>query len=430
MKITDIFLTASSNLFRSKLRTSLTIIAIFVGAFTLTITNGIGSGISGYINQQLGNLGAKNVLIVQPNISTMGSTSSAPQKYNPAKKVTAGGFGGLNSVSLTQTDIDKIRAHPGITQVVPELSVAADYIQSATSDKYQVTVSPNIRGTSLDLAAGADVSDTSSAYQLVLPDSYVSSLGFSSAQTAIGQTVTIGITNALGQQSRQAATVVGVQQNGIIGGGGITSNNAFTQHLYNIQTEGLPLATRGRYQILEATFNPDLSAAQLNTLKQNLKDQGYTAETVQDRIGTFKTVISGIIDVLDAFAVIALLAASFGIINTLLMSVQERTKEIGLMKSMGMGSGRIFLLFSAEAVMIGFWGSLLGVLVAFGVGSLADRILSRGFLKGLPGLQIVAFPVRSIVVIMLIIMVIAFLAGTLPARRAARQNPIDALRYE
>jgi putative ABC transport system permease protein len=100
------------------------------------------------------------------------------------------------------------------------------------------------------------------------------------------------------------------------------------------------------------------------------------------------------------------------------------------MKSMGMGSSRIFLLFSAEAVMIGFWGSLLGVLVAFGVGHAADKILSKGLLKDLPGLQIVAFPIRSIVIIMVIIMVIAFLAGTLPARRAAKQNPIDALRYE
>jgi putative ABC transport system permease protein len=432
MNLADIFLTASANLFRSKLRTTLTIVAIFIGAFTLTITTGIGSGISQYIDKQLGNLGAKNVLLVQPAGSNgMGSSSSAPKKYDPNKKVSAvGGIREGGSTVLTAADITKIKAHAGVTDVVPTLSVAADYIQGASTDKYQVSVSPNIRGTKLDLAVGADVDDSASAYQLVLPIKYVSVLGFPSDTEAIGKTVTIGLTNALGQQKLVTATIVGVQQNGILGGGGATINNAFTQKLYDTQTQGVPVASKGQYQVLEAIFSTDLTTSQIDTLKSDLKKQGYTAQTVQDQIGTFKTVIAGIIKVLDAFAAIALLAASFGIINTLLMAVQERTKEIGLMKSMGMGSARIFLLFSAEAVMIGFWGSLIGVVAAFGAGSLADRILSRGFLKDLPGLQIVAFPIQSIIVIMLIIMAIAFLAGTLPARRAAKQNPIDALRYE
>jgi putative ABC transport system permease protein len=432
MKLFDIFLTASSNLFRSKLRTSLTVVAIFVGAFTLTITSGIGSGISTYINQQLGNLGAKNVLIVTPKTSaSAASSSSTPAKYDPTKKVAAtGGFGQGTSTVMTQSDITKIAAHSEITSVAPDLVVAADYISGANGDKYQVTISQNLRGTNLDLAAGQDVNDDATSNQLVLPQNYVSTLGYPSSAAAVGQTVVVGLTNALGQQKTQFATIVGIQQPGIIGGGSVTVNKAFSQVLYNIETTGLPSATKGDYQILEATFNSNLSSTQISNLKSSLANQGYTAETIQDRIGTFKTVIAAIIDVLDAFAIIALLAASFGIINTLLMSVQERTKEIGLMKSMGMGSGRIFMLFSAEAVMIGFWGSLLGVAIAFLVGKAADRILSKGFLKDLPGLQIVTFPVKSIVVIMLIIMAIAFLAGTLPARRAAKQNPIDALRYE
>ena len=79
MRLIDIFLTANSNMFRSKLRTSLTIIAIFIGGLTLTLTNGIGSGISSYIDKQLGNLGANNVLIVQvADANSSGPSSSAP----------------------------------------------------------------------------------------------------------------------------------------------------------------------------------------------------------------------------------------------------------------------------------------------------------------------------------------------------------------
>jgi putative ABC transport system permease protein len=430
MRLIDILLTASSNMFRSKLRTLLTIIAIFIGALTLTLTNGIGAGISSYINKQLGNLGSSNVLIVQVADQTSnGADSSAPKAYDPNRKTTAGAAGVSRAV-LTQADITKIAAQPGITSVQPEQNVEPDYIQGSNTKQYQVTVSQNIGSSNLDLASGSNLNDSSSQNQIVVPVSYIGSLGFSSNQAAIGKTVTIGISNAFGQASQQTATVVGVQQAGLIGGGGVTINRTFNDALYNAQSVGLPAATKQQYAFALAYFNPNTSASQLTTLKAELKTKGYSSETVKDTIGVFEDVINGIIDVLDAFGIIALLAASFGIVNTLLMSVQERTKEIGLMKAMGMNAKRIFLLFSLEAILIGFWGSLIGVVVAEAIGHLADHIVTKGFLSGLPGLQLLAFPAASVVKIMLLIMGIAFLAGTLPAWRAARQNPIDALRYE
>jgi putative ABC transport system permease protein len=112
------------------------------------------------------------------------------------------------------------------------------------------------------------------------------------------------------------------------------------------------------------------------------------------------------------------------------MSVQERTREIGLMKAMGMGSGKVFALFSSEAVFIGFLGSAIGAGIAILAGSAISSALAGSVLSGLPGLQIMLFEPASIVTVILVVMAIAFLAGTLPARRAAKQNPIDALRYE
>jgi putative ABC transport system permease protein len=134
--------------------------------------------------------------------------------------------------------------------------------------------------------------------------------------------------------------------------------------------------------------------------------------------------------VLNFFAGIALLAASFGIVNTLLMSVQERTKEIGLMKAVGMSRKKLFLIFSTEAILLGFWGSLLGSLAGVGVGKVVNRLATKTFLKDLVGFELTSFPAASIVAIMLIIMLIAFLAGTLPARRASKLDAIEALRYE
>jgi putative ABC transport system permease protein len=144
----------------------------------------------------------------------------------------------------------------------------------------------------------------------------------------------------------------------------------------------------------------------------------YQGTTIAGQLGTFQTVIDGIILVLNAFAIIALLAAGFGIINTLLMSVQERTREIGLMNAMGMSGGRIFALFSTEAVFIGFLGSAIGAGIAILVGGIVSRVLGAGPLKA------------SILSVLLLVMGISFVAAVLPASRAARQSPMESLRYE
>lgn len=177
-------------------------------------------------------------------------------------------------------------------------------------------------------------------------------------------------------------------------------------------------------------YDQSITPAELDALQQRLTAAGYDSQTVQDQIGSFRTVIDTVVLILNGFAVIALLAAGFGIVNTLLMSVQERTREIGLMKAMGLGGGRIFTLFSFEAIFIGFLGSAIGAATAVVVGLVGNRVLSGNLLADLPGLQLTAFSPSSIGVIVLIVMGIALLAGTIPALRAARQDPIESLRYE
>ncbi len=168
----------------------------------------------------------------------------------------------------------------------------------------------------------------------------------------------------------------------------------------------------------------------MQSLKRSLKDKGYDAQTVKDQVSTIFTVITAVTYVFNGFAGITLIAAAYGIVNTLYMSVQERTKEIGLMKALGMGKRKIFTLFSVEAVLIGFWGSILGVGFANIIGRIVNAIVSKGFLKDFTGLQLLSFPFVPSALIVGGIMLIAFLSGTLPARRASQKDPIEALRYE
>lgn len=143
-----------------------------------------------------------------------------------------------------------------------------------------------------------------------------------------------------------------------------------------MQNIGKPANTTEGSLLATAHFDATASEEDIDALQADLAARGYTAATVADQIGIIQTVISGIIGVLNAFAAIALIAAGFGIINTLLMSVQERTREIGSMKAMGMGGGRIYALFSVEAVFIGFLGSMIGSLAAIGVGFAANGVLA------------------------------------------------------
>jgi putative ABC transport system permease protein len=431
MKLRDILATASANMFRSKLRTLLTIIAIFIGAFTLTLTNGIGAGISAYIDKELGSLGAEDVLLVMGQGESTGLPTDEVKKYDPSKKTTALESQGNRTVTvLTNQDITKIRAIDGIKSAEPYQSTSIDYVTMAGKDKFIASTDTYLDGANYALDAGKLINNEAKERQALLPATYLKPLGFSSVEAAVGKTVIFGVTAPNGKLTEVSGTIIGVKQKTLAGGPTFSINTALLTELRRVQFAGLPAAATSSFQYATARFDPNLTDTQITALKDRITKAGYSATTIQDQIGAFKSVVAGIIAVLNGFAAIALLAASFGIINTLLMSVQERTKEIGLMKAVGMGSGRVFLLFSLEAMMLGFWGSLLGVLAAIGVGSIVNKVVMESFLKDLVGLQLLAFPPMSLVITVLIVMAIAFLAGTLPAIRAARKNPIDALRYE
>ena len=431
MKYIDIVATAIGNSFRSRLRTTLTVIAIFIGAFTLTITNGLGAGINNYIDSQVSSIGAPDVMnVTKPVEATDASTGPKPYEATDPSEVSSGtGRPGATVLALTDDDLDAIRAIEGITSVEPLVAVSPDYIEYADAGKFQLSVSPLSAGVKIELAAGSAFTEGTDDNEIVLPTTYIETLGFSSNDDAVGKTVTIGITNALREQTTVEATIVGVQEPTLFGASP-SLNEPLTSALYDAQNVGIPEDSTNQYGSATAKFDADAAPAQVAAIKADLVDAGYSGTTVADQIGTFQSVIDGIILVLNAFAVIALLAAGFGIINTLLMSVQERTREIGLMKAMGMSGGRIFALFSTEAVFIGFLGSAIGAGVAMLVGGVISRVLANGLLKDLAGLQILTFTPAAIGTVLLLVMGIAFVAAVLPASRAARQSPIDSLRYE
>lgn len=424
MTIRDLIRSANSNLLRNKSRTILTIIAIFIGSFTIALTVGINIGVNNYVDKQLSGMGSSNQLVIYPK-QEMGSpmNSDDPQPYEPSKQQA-------QQRTLTSTDFENMKKIKGLTDVSPMTNFSVDYIQGVTSTKYVFNASTDmVEG--IDLVAGREVDKKTPDYELVLAESFVKELGFKNSEAALNQSITIGATeNGTGQQQEVKANIVGVRSKSIIQGGASVVNQALSDRLLHINETGLPEQMQGQVYVATGSLPKDATADDVTRAKTELSDMDLEGQTMADQIGIIKNVVNGITGVLTMFGAIALLAASFGIINTLYMSVQERTREIGLMKAMGMSGGKIFTLFSVEALLIGFWGSVVGIGGAMGVGKLINHYAKTSFLEGLEGFTLVEFNLSSALTITGLIMLIAFLAGTFPAKRAAKLDPITALRYE
>lgn len=430
MRTADVITTATRNAFRSRLRTTLTVLSLFVGAFTLTLTTALGAGVNDYVTTQVAALSTGDVLLVTPAAST--DTTDGPNEYDPDGRQQSGQAGPLGSGTLlNDDDLEAVRGIDGVDRVEPVRQVAVDWIAGEADARFELEVNPTSSIGRSDLVAGAQLDQESGGLQIVLPEDHVEPLGFADADSAVGQRVTLGYTDAANEEQTVDAEIVGVARTSLLAAGAGV-NQALTDAVADAQAvPGQPNAYAIAVAYLAGSADDgSVSAADVSGVKSELADADLAGQTVEDQLGVIQTIITGIIGVLSAFAVVALIAASFGIVNTLLMSVQERTREIGLMKAMGMSNGRVFGLFSLEAVVIGFLGAALGALAAIGVGSAISTAASSTVLADLPGLTVLLFEPATVITVIVVIMLVAFLSGVLPARRAARQDPIDSLRYE
>ena len=434
MRLTDIIKRANHNLWCNRSRTILTTLAITVGSLTIMLTVGINAGVNGYIDKQVESTGGNDIIEVMPkgiadqmsSMMTLGATEVQEYRSNQGQS---------QQVSLTDRDLAGIKRLKGVKLAKLSDLLYPSYIARDRDEakKYKLTVGPLAASSiKLDLAAGRSVRIDGSEAEAILPDRYLEPLGFSSAKQAIGQMVRVGVPHRLGGQIDEVKIrIVGVQNQSIVGFGRVFLNDAAGRLIRSVYLTGMPEALRSQHGLIIIQVKPGYeSKEKLAQIKQGLTNMGYSSISEDDYISSIKLFFNAITVILTIFGVITLITASIGIVNTLLMSVQERTREIGLMKAMGLSSGRIFALFSLEAVSLGFWGGMLAAGLAVVIKQTVNPWAGRNFLSGLPGFNLIELNPLYVGAIVVIVMVVAFLAGTLPAKRATKQDPIQALRYE
>lgn len=423
MKWMDLIQTAGSNLLRNKVRTILTVLALVIGAVTISLTLGINTGVNRYIETQLNQVGNENILMVQAESNNDSSSfgSAEPQKYQGENKDTH---------YLNSKDLEEIKKIQGVQDAFVYPSFYTNYAQGKNKEKY---ILPLVTTTGLnrDIQAGKGLNNKGEAYEIVLAPEYVKSLGFKNDEDAVGQTIILSTPHQIdGEEEKVQVQIVGVLAPSLIQSGQSLANLSLAHKLYDINKEGQPKEIKDQHKGAVVTMKDGLSSEQVKKIQKKIADKGFSSSTFEEQLGSIHTLVSSISMMLMIFAVIALLAAFFGIINTLYMSVHDRTREIGLLKAMGVKNRSIFSLFSYEAVIIGFFGGIIGVAISWGVGILINQVVVNSVFENLEGLKLVMISPSSAVVVVVFIMLFAFIAGIFPARRAAKIHPINALRYE
>jgi putative ABC transport system permease protein len=170
----------------------------------------------------------------------------------------------------------------------------------------------------------------------------------------------------------------------------------------------------------------------LTAVRKRLTELGFGSFSIVDELDQIRTVFLILDSVLGLLGGISLLVASFGIANTMIMSILERTREIGIMKAIGAEDREIKLIFFVEAAVIGLCGGVIGALLAWGIDAVANRLAYRFILKpqGAAFVDFFSLPPWLSGSAILFALVVSILAALYPAARAARIDPVRALRHD
>ncbi len=456
MFLSDILRRSGRSLRSAKARTLLTAMAIAVGTFALTLTLAASNGAQAFV----GNIIEENFdpaeLIVAADETLFGrGDTSKPKEYDENFGDSVSNSGAPTQVKLlSKEDINTINNTKGIEQVRENVNLNLRYITRPGQKKYVATAQAFSDAQNPDLLAGKIVKPLGDK-QLLLPEGYLEALGFKNASDAIGKSLTLAISKPVSQQDilKQFAgqipteeQIAQLQSESIIKEEfeiaavlqkPTTSQPGTELYLFISNNDALrldDLSKKGTdeyqtYQFAYARVKDGENEENLKQAQARLKEKGFVTQSVKETQEFLNQIISVLEGIVAGFGAIAVIASIFGIINTMYISVLQRTREIGLMKALGMRRRDIGRLFRFEAAWIGFIGGALGSLLAIGLGTAINPSITKQLNLG-EGNSLLIFKWQQIVGLIVILIIVSTLAGYLPSRKAAKLDPIEALRTE
>jgi putative ABC transport system permease protein len=390
----------------NKMRSILTMLGIIIGVGAVVAMVGIGNGASASVTSQIKGLGS-NLLVVTPGQANTGGVM--------------GGSGSANT--LVMTDVAKIEGvGPAVKAVAPAVStrVQAVFASGNTSTSVTGTTSQYAQIRNVNLARGRFISQADvdgSVRSAVLGPSVVESLFGDSQADILGKIIKL---------NNVPFQVVGVT---VSQGSTGMMNNDDIIYVPLTTAQGRLIGKKNLNQIYIEAASADLmetAQAQVTAALQRAhqisagQENDFTITNQADILSTMEGVTQTMTLLLGGIAGISLLVGGIGIMNIMLVSVTERTREIGIRKAIGAKGRDILQQFMIEAVILSVLGGSIGIALGAGGSRLTGSLFSMS--TSISGTSIVlAFGFSAL---------IGIIFGVFPARKAALMNPIDALRYE
>ncbi len=410
MNIIESMRIALSSLGANKLRSGLTMLGIIIGVMSVIAMLSIGEGAQAAITAQIDSIGT-NLLFVRPGATQQGGVRAAEGSASTLTMEDGQSLVGIPGIVAVAPEVDSFAqlAYLGNNAVGRVIGVTPDYpdaLNATVADGNFIT-SANVTERSADVVLGAQIAQNL----------------FNGAEP-VGQSVRI---------NGQAFRVVGV----MAAKGGTGFLNADTQ-IYVPITTAISRLSRGaefrggnsvsvlNVKITDPSVQNDViqNISQVLDQRHHVAQDDFTIQSQQDILNTANQVTGVLTIFLGGVAAVSLIVGGIGIMNIMLVSVTERTREIGIRKAVGARKRDILAQFLTEATILSLSGGLIGILF----GALVARLIS-GIQMGSSTLNTVVAP-GSVILAVLFSVGVGLFFGSYPANRAASLHPIDALRYE
>lgn len=404
---------AVRNLRHRKMRTALTVSGIVVGVAMILVLLSLTAGTSTQTNGLLRNLVGAEITVVN------GTTPTFPGGGNRTGIPGGGGFGGLFGTgnTINETLVSSIENMSGVYVASPELSTPG-YVNGASVFLYGIDPSTYSQAaTGLDITKGSDLS---SSGQILLDSTVASNLN-----VVVGSKVTVGANSTGGTKY----TVVGIYSSG-------STFGPLSRSAYVLLSDAQTISGRSGLvtQIYVKATDSSLVSQIASAIDSSIS--GVTANVANTITNPASTLSNTMTTFFTVIGLVALLAGGFGVINTMMMSISERTREVGTLRAIGATKGQVMKMFLSEAFLIGLIGAIVGVVIGVVV-SLAFPFLtgsasSRGF--GGPGGGIRSVLTTTLTPYNLALSfalgsLVGIIAGAYPSLRASRMDPVEALRH-
>jgi putative ABC transport system permease protein len=399
MSLGDLLRFAFGSLFGKRLRTALSLVGMVIGVAAVVILTALGEGARRYVTSQFASIGSNLLIVLPGKTETTGFAGTIPGVPN----------------DLTLDDAEAVRRQvPGVVRLSP-LVVATETVAHGARRRNVAVVGTNrefleLRKLTLGRGQFLPPDESGRGRPVAVLGAKVARELFPAGEEPVGQVVRIGgwrmrVVGVIAPKGTQ----LGMNVDDVVAVPVVTAMRMFDRRsLFRIMIE------------VRSTADLDTAKARVvQVVKTRHDDEEDVTVLTQDAlISTFSQILGALTMALGAIAAISLTVAGIGIMNVMLVSVSERTKEVGLLRAVGVERRQILGVFLAEAAMLSLAGGLLGL----ACGWLAVRLLVRLY-PDLPATP----PTWAVLAALGLSLFTGIVFGLLPARRAARLDPVAAL---